>query len=69
MGGSFYGKGKYREMIRKRITYTYILLLLTIFPLCFWDYYYDIANVKFIVFTGMTLGTMIVVLICRVVMY
>ncbi len=65
MGGSFYGKGKYREMIRKRITYTYILLLLTIFPLCFWDYYYDIANVKFIVFTGMTLGTMIVVLICR----
>lgn len=53
------------KMIKKRIIYTYILLLLTIFPLCFWDYYYDIASVKFVVFTGMTLGTMIAVLVCR----
>lgn len=52
-------------MIRKRITDIYIILLLTVFPLCFWDYYYDIADTKFIVFTGMTLGTLIAFILCR----
>lgn len=33
----------------------YLLLLVTFFPLVFWDFYFNIADVKFIVFTSMTL--------------
>lgn len=57
MSNKLYKKVDVSEKIRldEYIVRVYLLLLLTFFPLVFWDFYFNIADVKFIVFVSLTL--------------
>lgn len=44
----------------------YLLLLVTLFPLVFWDFYYNIADVKFIVFVTLTLLAVTILMVYNV---
>lgn len=43
------------KLSRQFIVLVYVILMVTLFPLVFWNFYFDIADVKFIVFVSITL--------------
>lgn len=51
-------------MLKNKIKKFYIYLMVTLFPLVFWDFYFDIADAKFVVFVALTFGMLAGLIMC-----